>query len=212
MSRLPPNRYAYLNLGLSFEQIAAWITAELQIHGARIKPYNAPARGEPKNSRQIVFLVQVGAEVCDLFYNAPDGLRGRYWQSPDHGFAATRHLLGMLSPALLSFAEQYPPTPSGKAAPMDLPDVRASLEAPSAKIWPRERDDNSDSLLAEQELVVPRWVAHEECAEFNKGEWRKAPIGDELEIKGALLGTDGTEYLPEGKRNRSCQIHRSGYT
>lgn len=38
------------------------------------------------------------------------------------------------------------------------------------------------------------------------------PRGGEWEIKGAILGSDRTEYIPEGKRDRSCQIHRYGFT
>jgi hypothetical protein len=33
--------------------------------------------------------VNVGHVTCDLLYNAPDGLRGRYWQSRDHGIMAS---------------------------------------------------------------------------------------------------------------------------
>ena len=95
---------------------------------------------------------------------------------------------------------------------MTLEDIRASLSAPSAKVWPRESDDNHDILIVENELVVPRWVQNEEHAEINRGMWRRTPIGSELEIKGGLLGADETEYIPEGKRDRSCQIHRFGYT
>jgi len=42
--------------------------------------------------------------------------------------------------------------------------------------------------------------------------WRETPIGGDLEIKGGLLGTDRVEYVPEGKRDRSYQIHRFGFT
>ena len=39
-------------------------------------------------------------------------------------------------------------------------------------------------------------------------EWRRTPKGGELEIKGAILARDATEYLSEGKRDRSWQLHR----
>ena len=57
------------------------------------------------------------------------------------------------------------------------------------------------------ELSVARWHKSDP-----NGMWRKTPIGADLEIKGALLGLDGTEYVPEGKRTRSCQIHCMGFT
>jgi len=43
--------------------------------------------------------------------------------------------------------------------------------------------------------------------------WRQSPTTGDIEIKGALSRTvDLTEYIPQGKRDRSCQIHRFGYT
>jgi hypothetical protein len=87
-------------------------------------------------------------------------------------------------------------------------EIRASLEASSAKIWPRE------PLLvvsSHHQLIVPRWQANEERS-ASKDMWRRTPQGGELEIKGALLGLDGTEYVPEGKRDRSCQIHYFGFS
>jgi hypothetical protein len=143
---------------------------------------------------------------------APDGLRARYWQSPDHGFSATGHLIGRLVPMLISSAEQTPPTRDSKTTPMTIDDIRASLEAPSAKIWPRERaDDKQTLLLVHHQLMVRRWHENEEHAP-NGDMWRRTPSGGELEIKGALLGRDTTEYLPEIKRDRSCQIFRFGFT
>jgi hypothetical protein len=104
--------------------------AETQIIGGEIKPYKNPARGETKEARQVIFRVRVSHQTSDLLYNAPDGLRARYWQSPDHGFLATRHLISMLLPALILFAERNPVTPICKAVPIELKDIRTSLEAP----------------------------------------------------------------------------------
>ena len=138
-------------------------------------------------------------------------MRARYWQSPDHGLLATKHLIETLLPAIISFAEQNPPVLLPNVAPVQAKDVRASLEAPSAKIWPRERDDQGTSLLADDQLMVPRWGENEQ-ASTHKGMWRKTPRSGELEIKGALLRPDTTECVPEYKRDRSCQIHRFGFT
>jgi hypothetical protein len=121
-----------------------------------------------------------------------------------------------LSVRLIPYAKQNPPTASGRAAAIGPEDIIASLSAPSAKIWLREHDDNNDLLLiepsADNQLIVPRWIENESHAPINKGMWRRTPKGGEMEIKGAILGVDGTEYLPEGKRDRSYQIHRFGFT
>ena len=95
---------------------------------------------------------------------------------------------------------------------MDFEDVRASLEAPSAKIWPRERGDNGDWLLIPDELIVRRWLHNAQDTEIKKGMWQQRPRGGDLEIKGAILGKDRTEYVPEYKRDRSFQIHHFGFT
>jgi hypothetical protein len=211
-SQIPNNRRIYLDSGLSFEEITSRVLDETGVIHSEIKSYEAPARGEPRDAQQVIFLISVGDETCDLFYNAPDGLRGRYWQSPDHGCRATGHLIAGLVPTLISFAERVPPSCRGRATPMTSDDIRASLQAPSAKIWPRERADDKNSLLVDDLLMVQRWVENELLATVNKCMWRLTPRGGELEIKGAILGRDKTEYLPEGKRDRSYQIFRFGFT
>lgn len=209
---MPESRRAYLETGLSFDEMVDQIHANSDVVHVRTKPYGDPARGEPGNARQIIFRVRTGRQASDLLYNSRDGLRGRYWQSPEHGFVATLHLINSLTPALLSFAERNQPKSEKGIPEMTIEHIRWSLAAPSAKVWPRERDSNENSLLEADVLQVPRWIKNEERAEYNQREWRKTPRGDELEIKGGLLGIDGTEYLPEGKRNRSFQIHEFGYT
>lgn len=211
-SKLTESRRAYLKAGQSFEEMVDQIKANLDVSNVRIKRYNTPARGEPKNARQVIFSVQIGKQASDLLYNSPDGLRGRYWQSPEHGFVATHHLIGSLAPALLSFAEQNPPSPEKGVPEMTIEDIWCSLTAPSAKVWPRECDSNGNSLLIADSLQIPRWIKNEQRAEYNQSMWRQTPTGEELAIKGGILGKDRTEYLPEGKRNRSSQIHEFGYT
>jgi len=198
---------------MSFEEMVVRLLGETTVLRSTICPYESPTPGEPKQARearQIIFLIQGGHETCDLLYNAPDGLRGRYWQSPDHGSAATRHLINTLVPMLSAFAERAPPAPTGKAAPMTIDDVRASLDAPSAKVWPWE-GDHKDRLKVDHQLVVPRWRDAEAHAP-SRALWRRNPSGPELEIKGAIIGPDRTEYIPEGKRSRSCQIFEFGFT
>jgi hypothetical protein len=211
-SKLSPERRVYLDCGSRFEDMGARLLNEMEIVHATIAHYRDPAQDEPTDARQAAFVITVSSELCDLLYNAPDGLRGRYWQSPDHGFLATKYLIEALLPALVSFARRAPPIASVKAAPMTSDNIRTSLEAPSAKIWPRERDDNGDCLLIPGNLIVRRWLHNEHHAEVKKGFWRLSPRGADLEIKGAILGKDGTEYVPEYKRDRSFQIHHFGFT
>ena len=145
-SRLPECRRAYLDSGRSFEDIASSIVSEAEIRKGCIEPCQdrPPA---PKKARRICFRVGICQKTYDLFYNAPDGLRGRYWQGPDIGFLATRHLIDLLKPKLMRFVENNPMPEPRKCPAMTLRDIEDSLDAPSAKVWVRERDDDRNSLI-----------------------------------------------------------------
>jgi hypothetical protein len=208
---LSAKRRAYLDDDLSFEEIALRVIERAEVISNKIEPYDTAPSGE-KDGRQIIFIVRSELQTCDLLYNAPDGMRGRYWQSPDHGFAATKHLIAGLLPKLMSFAGEHPPTPPEGVAPMSAEDINASLESISAKVWPRENDDNDKWLFGDDQLKVPRWKNNEKFAKTHIGWWRQSPTTGDLEIKGALIGTDRTEYIPAGKRDRSCQIFKFGFT
>ncbi|WP_440642025.1 hypothetical protein ACSHT2_13685 [Bradyrhizobium sp. PUT101] len=208
-SELSAERRSYLDEGLSFEQIAARLVESATVISSCIEPYRTAPRGE-EDGRQIIFVLRSDQQTCDLFYNAPDGLRGRYWQSPDHGFAATRQLINGLLPKLTSERPPAPPERE-KCAPMGFEDIRASLEGLSAKVWPRERADRGGPLWVEDHLKVLRWEQNERDGVKGR-QWRRSFTSGDLEIKGALIGIDGTEYIPDGKRDRSCQIHKYGFT
>jgi hypothetical protein len=159
---------------LSFEEITSRIAATAEVFRVHVIPYETPERGDPKDARQVTFLLRANPQACDLLFNAPDGLRGRYWQSPDHGFLATKHLIGELMPALKAFAVAEPPAPCAKAAGMTIADIVTSLAAPSAKAWPREFDDDRNWLLKGDKLTIPRWARNETQAEINQGLWRQS--------------------------------------
>jgi hypothetical protein len=210
-SRLSALGRAYLDNDLSFEEIVSRVIESATVISNRIKPYDDAPLAE-EDGRQIIFVVRVAPEISDLLYNACDGMRGRYWQSPDHGFAATKHLISGLLRTLMLFAERHPPTPPKNCAPMGAEDIKVSLESISAKVWPREYDEDGNWLLKVDQLKVLRWEQNEGPGE--KGPmWRQSPTTGDIEIKGALIRTvDQIECIPEGKRDRSCQLHRFGYT
>lgn len=216
LSKLPCDRRRYLSSGISFEQITARIACEAEMLQGWIEPCRdrSPSPPAPARARQACFRLRVDPETYDMFYNAADGLRGRYWQGPDIGFLATKQLSGALTPKLLCFQEIEQPQNEKKTASMNEAQIWASLTAPSAKIWVREKDDNGNCMIQKNDrhqLVVRRWEANEK--DPGTGDlWRWTPKRDELEVKGAILGPDSEEYVPESKRDRSCQIHRYGFT
>jgi hypothetical protein len=208
-SNLPTQRRAYLDQGLSFEDVTASTVSQAQVRKNWIKPYR-DAPEELKNYRQACFRVFVGYQNCDLIYNAPDGLRGRYWQSPDIGFLATRHLIGALKPKLLEFTKDNPAKifpPNTNIKEMTIDEVRASLDAISAKVWVRE-----NISYDRPQLTVRRWELNENVLGGKGILWRWTAYEDEIEVKGALLDPAGSETIPDGKRDRSCQIHYYGFT
>ena len=92
MDHFPPSRRAYLEQA-SFESLVVRVADEAVVTEAWVEPYNSPPPGVPKNAaRQIIYRLSVSEQTLDIFFNAPDGLRGRYYQGPDHGFEATRRL------------------------------------------------------------------------------------------------------------------------
>jgi len=212
VSGLPADRRHYLERAISFEQIIDMLLQGAVVLAGRMERYKDPPKGMPKEiyqeTYQAVFQVRTDLMVYDLIYNAPDGLRGRYWQSPDRGYLATRLLIESLKEKLLDFARRSP-LKREDGAEAKVEDVIASLNASSAKVWIRERDENRNPVIGEKcpEIVVRRWAASERNATS-----RRAPIGDQIEIKGALIRPGGIEEIPEGKRDRSREIHRLGFT
>jgi hypothetical protein len=206
MSNLPDSRRTYLNKEISFEDITELTVGEAQIQKTWIRP-----RYKPPNTtfRQVCFRIHVNRQTYDLLYNAPDGLRGRYWQSPDIGFLATRHLIKAISHKLLGYLEENPPKiepPTENIEEMTVDEVAASLDAPSAKVWVREQFTHGP------ELMVRRWKLNE-AKPGNKGLlWRWTPCDNEIEVKGALFNPARAEHIPDSKLDRSCQIHYFGFT
>jgi hypothetical protein len=212
-ARLPPSRRLYIDGGRSFEGIASLIVAKCEITKYWIEPLRDKPTGFP-NFDQACFRLRVSNEAFDLFHNAPNGLRGRYWQSPDVGFLATRYLIDALKPKLVAYAYKNPAIVEKKASDMTLDEVRASLDVPSAKVWIREKDDEKCLIISttdEARLIVPRWEKNEEVKPEKF--WRWTPGAGEIEVKGGLIRDGGKqEHVPEIKRDRSCQIHLYGHT
>jgi hypothetical protein len=213
-SALPPDRATQLDSGLSFEEIAAAIANNSTI----LASHAEPSRDTHAGARQVIFKIALPQPTYDAFYNAPDGLRGRYWQSPDHGFQATRQLIALLKPKLLAYAEENPPKlvrKDKRAHEMTLGNVATSLEAVSAKVWVYEKDSTGNLAMpfeGQPQLIVPRWIQNEKDPAGKGQRWRWTPFDGEIEIKGGLIDSHGIERIPEGKRDRSCQIHRFGFT
>lgn len=219
MSRLPKNRRQYLERRVSFEKIAQMIVDSASSIRGWIEDYETA----PKKMRRVTFrgcfAVTVDLEAYDHLYNAPDGLRGRYWQSPDRGFLATRFLINLLNPKLPQGDKltlgKYVLSPNNARDWQGRKLVSASLKGVSAKVWVREKNDSGYSLIdkrSDERLDIPNWEEVELDSPGGPGSWRWTPKDNVIEIKGAFIELDGVEHIPDNKRDRSCQIQKFGFT
>jgi hypothetical protein len=217
LADLPQHRCAYLDAGYSFEGVAAMLAHDAEITRAWVEPFRTPPKSISPETRQICFQLRVSSRAYDLFFNAPDGLRGRYWQSPEIGDRATRHLLDTLNRKFSEHLVRMPASVRPPARPMLECDVCTSLEASSAKVWVNERDDSGNSkidLSLPHQLRVARWIRNEadSCCTSTVSLWRWTPVDTIIEVKGALITPDEKECIPHGKINRARQIHLCGFS
>ena len=206
---LPPDRQQLLSANQSFEQLAEKIASKAGVISASIEPCRTPPPSAPRMA-QVVFRITVERDELDRFHNGLDGLRARYWSSPQAGDRATRLLIDLLEPTLLA----TPVTAFAKKAwPMNQGDVQASLRKPSAKAWVTESEEGKSLIDANNtcRLSVHRWEENEHL-QPEKRLWRWTPDHGCLDIKGALITRDHVEFVPESKRDRAIQIHRFGWT
>jgi hypothetical protein len=211
-SALPQHRRGYLERDSSFETIARVLENEASCEEPAIEPCRDGT--QPLGTWRINLLIKVQPQTSDMFYNGRDGVRGRYWQSPQAGDEATRSLLNLLTRKILEFAEAQPSALTSRRRPritVTLDDVRASLAAPSAKVWAYE--DKSVGFHQGPNLFVERWAKNENAPRNrNNGNWHWALVSGLVDVKGAFLTPNRREYIPEIKRDRNFQIHLFGFS
>ena len=125
----------------------------------------------------------------------------------------------MMLDNLIAFAKEHVDASSG----MTLEMIKCSLNLPSAKIWIDEtgvrKQKGEDITNFQHDLDVEPWIrnAKKYLENHTLGlekaiDGVKAPEGTILEVKGAFVTEKGEERIPKGKKDRSLQIHRYGYT
>ncbi|MGF6870606.1 hypothetical protein [Paraburkholderia sp. MM5477-R1] len=173
-----------------------------------------------KNCKRGSWHIQLDVGLLDIFFNGKMGIRAQYYKSPEHGHFKNRLLLDLIKNRLVTFASKKDPT-------VDTSMVKLSLNAESAKVWISERSllgqwiigcpapDLVEDEIQNDWLDVARKVQCGELGPAQRGALHgvRAPLADQLEIKGAWvteLGRD--EYVPEEKRDRDQQLHLFGFT
>lgn len=211
--QVPPEEWQFLAMPdvrrsqleeIRFGQIAARIVKEASLAGEP-RAEIAENRAAPPNALRAIFPVAVTPTTGDLMHNARDGLRGRYWLGPDEGNKATRHLVQLMSAWLLQSLPRNGLNVGNLVLSCDV--VARSLDFPSTKVWVDEKQRTSNGQL----LEVARWALNE-TEENNPRLWRWTPRATIVEVKTAWIAADGSEWVPDGKKERAIQIHRWGYS
>lgn len=170
---------------------------------------NAPCLG----AHRAVFRLRVAQAAYDAFFNSPVGYRAQYCVAVEQGEQCNRELIAVLTPKCLAFAE-------GKA-PSHFPEqlIAASLAGQHAKIWIDETDLNG---LEGTHITFQPWMAKAaavaegtlaDMAARSKAESGiLAPVGTQLELKGAWIMPDGSECYDPAKEGRSREIHDYGFS
>ena len=205
-TEFPPERRAYLENSLSFENVAQNIASEATCAGIEIDPLLTAAPDAPSRTTwRACFKVRTNTQLSDIFYNGRDGLRGRFWQSEAAGEAATKFLLALLKKPLLAYATKHPQTFPDRLEQIPLHAIERSLDGGSAKIWANEKKNQNFNEGAK--LLVKRWVISRPG-----GNWRWAPCDPLVDVKGAFFTLNDREHIAWDKYNRSYDIHQYGFS
>jgi hypothetical protein len=202
-------RRADLDRDMPFDEMAIRIADVAVIKTGCIDPLRTEnPEAQVDTTWRAWFTISVADEPClsDLFYNGRDGVRGRYWQSEMAGNGATAAIIALLREKLLQFAsdntDKFGPATLAQG---DIGLVARSLDATSAKAWAYE--GKNPNFNATPRLSVRRWANNRPG-----GNWRWAPIGPLLDIKGAFYTLDNKEFVPWDKRQRAYSIHCYGFS
>ena len=167
--------------------------------------------------------ISLDSELLDKLYNGLMGIRAQYYISPYHGNIMNHILLKAITGILIDIATSI-------SLSVNTNDLKLSLSYSSAKIWVSESDLNGNKIIRASDLkfteneIQNDWldVARDTKEGMYNDNYQlfsaslngiRAPIPDQIEIKGAWLTKDDKlEYVPNDKKDRDCQLFMFGYT
>jgi len=169
---------------------------------------------EPRGELGRVFFgLSVTEETYDTFFNSPSGYRAQYCLGASRGEKQNQKLMCALTQVCLNYSEKW----SKQTFPPKR--IVASLSGAGAKMWITESDLPD---VDEVHINYGPWVqkAHrattgttaDRAARANAGAGVLAPVGTQLEIKGAWVFQNCTEWLDPKKALRAEEIRDYGYT
>lgn len=206
---VPEERRQRLTAIQSFDEVIARLIQGSVVNFAVEPRQNPPCVG----CSRAIFKLEVRTDDYDAFFNSPVGYRAQYCIDSSHGISENRRLVDALIPSCLDFAHGREPT----HFPAKL--VSASLRGVDAKIWINEEDLPD---VDEIHVDYPPWVAKvraassgtlaDQAARASAFAGVLAPVGTNLELKGAWVESGGNECRDPAKANRGAEIRDYGFT
>jgi hypothetical protein len=224
----------YLTADTPFEQLVEEICVSISnVSADKVRFRVEPERGRYTGTDPVlkklgcqrpVWGLQLNPILLDRFYNGRGGIRAQYYMSPYHGQEENLCLISRLSNWLIELARF-------KDSSVDMDLLRTSLSKPSAKVWISERDIQGQEIIRASDLVLDEESIQNDWLDiakkvksdgYDSGEYQfycaalngvRAPIPDQLEIKGAWIDeTREHEYVTSDKRDRDWQIFMFGFS
>ena len=189
-----------------FSDIADRIRREMNILCCHTDPCN-----DSPGFARVIYCVEIGDTLFDLFFNSASGYRGTYFESPESGLVANRQLFYAVKEKLLSMRSE-------RHNGIDHALVRRSLSASSAKTWVAEctrelcvscSGEWSNSHKSDLEIANDRW----EIVDHTHAKWgRQAPRFRKLRIFGGFVNDTSDEYVAPHKVHRANDIWQWGWS
>jgi len=168
--------------------------------------------------------IQLNRLLLDRFFNGRAGIRAQYYVSPYHGHRKNQVVISKLAGRLIQLAFSIKPN-------IDTDFLRLSLVQPSAKVWISEKDVGGNKIIRASDLELDEQSIQNDwldlAREVKNGRYGpedyqlycaaingvRAPIPDQLEVKGAWLTADKyREFVKRDKRDRDCQLFMFGFS
>ena len=201
-------RRARLDGAPSFEDIAKRLDEQFHVTSVRAQI------GHDKcvtGCGRLRALIAADCHLLDQFFNSRDGYRGRYWQSCEAGERSNRRIIRSLIPKITEFLHRHPDCLAKENCTLSHDEAIRSLNGNSAKVWVEHQDAHGAKIARSlPHLVVQRWEQLRSSPKGFHGCW--APIFAVLDLKGAFFDSDGSERVPERKKDRSRQLHDRGFS
>ena len=230
-SHLAPGRRQGLLEQFPLERLISDVIAHSDLCGVNLCECCDEAKLERVVANRVSFQLQPNTpsahDALDRLLNGAFGLRARYCLSPEEGSCATAIVCSAIATAISELE-------IGSVSGVSSPQVTAlgqamvhSLSWASAKVWFDPPTDKRAAAPDDGNVLSATWdrsrrePALVEAAladlspqqiEASLAKGRTVPLPTLLDVKGAFVTAQGSEYVPRSKRTRALQIHLMGWT